>query len=531
MVLLFPGRHQVVTNYQFQYLYRVIHGRLSNEMDIHNRPLDEKHRIDGIIFAVTSANHSNTRRNPLPFYLRTMELTEFSKELGIPCTIYGIDDVGIMEHYADYVLKRIAHLSDGRFQLTPENTLVLCSTPVYKLYEELGFRILPCELKNLALSQYEAPLPWDVIEKVAIAGEDWMKDPYILNHMHPASLRVWTLYNLGQKVQTLFGDKIIGQDGDITATRDYSSYVRQMDENSSDKFKETSLHIKPGRIGDIGCAVGSWIKSASQDERLRESDFYGIEVTRKLFDICEQRKANGEFANPFVFFSQKNAVSGLVFGKSSMDTIHTSSLTHEILSYGGREDLDKFIKNRYEELVPGGVWINRDVVGPENGDKLVYLYLNRDDGLNDRQDTAGMNDQGLNEYLSQASSELKFLIFSETFRIKEDEPIRYTVEQIAGKTYYRLTLRKACEFMYKKDYCDNWRSEMHELFCFWDFTDWKTQLSSHGFRLLPQSHPFRNSWIVENRFKDKVQLFEKIEDQFKPLEYPDTHMIIIAEKL
>ncbi len=65
------------------------------------------------------------------------------------------------------------------------------------------------------------------------------------------------------------------------------------------------------------------------DVRLRESDFYGIEVARHLFDICQQRKHNGEFTNPFVFFSQRNAVTGLVFDRASMNTIHTSSLTRD----------------------------------------------------------------------------------------------------------------------------------------------------------------------------------------------------------
>jgi SAM-dependent methyltransferase len=128
-----------------------------------------------------------------------------------------------------------------------------------------------------------------------------------------------------------------------------------MDEIAELKYKDTASFIQPGRIGDIGCAVGSWIRQACLDDRFRESYFYGIEVSRHLYEICQQRKYNGEFANPFVFFSQRNAVTGLAFEKASMNTIHTSSLTHEIESYGSRADLLQFIKNCYEELAPGGV--------------------------------------------------------------------------------------------------------------------------------------------------------------------------------
>ncbi len=182
--------------------------------------------------------------------------------------------------------------------------------------------------------------------------------------MHASSVELWERYRLANKVQLLFRDKMISDDGDITNTRDYNTYVRQMDTIAALKYEETSAYIQPGRIGDIGCAVGSWIRLACNDVRLRESDFYGIEVARHLFDICQQRKHNGEFSNPFVFFSQRNAVTGLVFDRASMNTIHTSSLTHEIESYGSRAELLQFIANRYEELVPGGVWVNRDVVGP-----------------------------------------------------------------------------------------------------------------------------------------------------------------------
>ncbi len=122
------------------------------------------------------------------------------------------------------------------------------------------------------------------------------------------------------------------------------------------------------------------MKLACEDRRFRESDFYGIEVARHLYDICQQRKHNGEFKNPLFSFRNEMQSTGLVFDKNSMNTIHTSSLTHEIESYGSRADLLLFIKNRFEELAPGGVWINRDVVGPENKHSMVLMKLTKSDG-------------------------------------------------------------------------------------------------------------------------------------------------------
>src|SRR5690606_9864397 len=266
--------------------------------------------------------------------------------------------------------------------LIPQNTLVICSTPVMNMYEKLGFKILPAELADRNKQKFSSELPWDVVERI-VKAPSWDTDDEIIHKIHPASYKIWKTYALGKKVKTILSDPIIGDDGDITESRDYNSYVRQMDEIAEIKFQETAAYIRKGTIGDIGCAVGSWIKLACEDPRLGESDFYGIEVARQLFDICNQRKHNGEFKNPYVFFAQKNAVTSLVFQPQSMSTIHTSSLTHEIESYGSRADLLKFIQNRFRELEHGGVWINRDVIGPDNGDSLVYMWLNKEDGIND----------------------------------------------------------------------------------------------------------------------------------------------------
>ena len=319
-------------------------------------------------------------------------------------------------------------------------------------------------------------------------------------------------------------DKMISDDGDITTTRDYNTYVRQMDEIALLKYQETAPFIHPGRIGDIGCAVGSWMKLACDDSHFRESDFYGIEAARHLYDICQQRKHNGEFKNPFVFFSQRNAVTGLVFDRNSMNTIHTSSLTHEIESYGSRADLLSFIRNRFEELAPGGVWINRDVVGPSNKDQTVRMKLNRTDGRNDDFDKSFTTREEFATYLIGLSTYGRFLRFERDFR--KSEGYRLNFEAIGNDTI-RLALKDACEFMSRKDYTDNWQSEMHETFCFWDFEEWKSHLQEAGFEVRPKSNAYTNHWIVKNRLEGKVELFN---DAGQRMDWPVTNMIMLAEK-
>lgn len=529
MYLLIPGRHQLLTNFQQTYLTKLLNTPLQELKDIYGRAVTTPGKIEAVIFAVTSANHSNTRRNPLPFYLRAISIESMAASLPVPVFIYGIDDVGSLDSFAGYTIKRIKHESDGMFDCRPGNTLVVCSTPVLRLYESLGFTILPAELKDINNWEHHATMPWDLVEHIARVPH-WEEDDFVKQEMHRTAYEVWKKYKLGQKVKQLFNDTMISSDGDLTETRDYNVYVRQMDDIAGLKYRETAAYLQPGRIGDIGCAVGSWMKLVTKDARLRESDVYGIEVSRHLFEICKQRKENGEFAHPFVFFAQKNAVTGLVFDPHSMNTIHTSSLTHEIESYGSREDLLQFIKNRYDELVPGGVWVNRDVVGPYNKQQQVYMLLNREDGNNEDPYKTFAEREQLSQYLQQLSTYGLFLRFARDFRAAEGYQLSYTTVVAEGHTYLQLSLQDAAEFLSRKDYTDNWQSEMHETFCFWDFDEWQEQLCSAGFKIHPQSYVTTNQWIVENRWKDKVSLFVPEDGILKPYAYPVTHMVLVGIK-
>lgn len=84
MYLFIPGRHHILTDFQFKYLYRLVQTRLESVKDVNREAINSNTPIDAIIFAVTSANHAGTKRNPIPFYLRTMMIQEFSKDLPVP---------------------------------------------------------------------------------------------------------------------------------------------------------------------------------------------------------------------------------------------------------------------------------------------------------------------------------------------------------------------------------------------------------------------------------------------------------------
>lgn len=135
VTILFPGRHHMLTKFQHQYLMNLIEDGAYGK------------KVDRIIFAVTSANHENTRRNPIPFYLRTMSIIKFGQSLPCKLKIYPIPDVKQTQKFASYMLTQIFYQSGEK--LTPENTILACSTPpVINLFKKLGFKNMPVELAD-----------------------------------------------------------------------------------------------------------------------------------------------------------------------------------------------------------------------------------------------------------------------------------------------------------------------------------------------------------------------------------------------
>jgi SAM-dependent methyltransferase len=132
--------------------------------------------------------------------------------------------------------------------------------------------------------------------------------------------------------------------------------------------------VRPGRIVDIGCGAGAVLELADREPGLGECDLIGVEIARQLYEECVHKKAQGVFANPNVFFYRRNVLGGAVFPPRSIDTTLTFALTHEIWSYGDRMDsLREFVQAIYDHTVPGGVWINSDVCGPDGRDRSVLL--------------------------------------------------------------------------------------------------------------------------------------------------------------
>ncbi|MGC4808306.1 class I SAM-dependent methyltransferase [Micromonospora sp. DT233] len=518
--LLFPGRHHLLTRFQAEYLRRLA------------APTGDK-TGDGtaggatVVWAVTSANHENTRRNPVPYHRREAAIERFSVLAGLRSVVVPVFDTAVTDRFAEVTLKNVAAATG--LELTPADTVVACSTPeVAAMYERLGFPIAGVE----AEVEPTPARPWEVLLRLAAGDPSWR------DLAHPATADVYARYRLDDLVRAVVNDPVVGDEGGLTPTRDYRTYAEAFADAAQRKWAAVREHVRPGRIVDVGCGAGAVLELADRDPALRESDLIGVEVARHLFEECVHKKAQGFFTNPNVFFYRRNVLGGAVFAPRSVDTTMTFALTHEIWSYGDRmASLRRFVQAIYDHTVPGGVWINSDVCGPDGQDATVRLRLATTDGANPprpRTDLASLPPQEAAAHVAGLSTRARLDQFAVDWRF----PLAYrpvpagadrAAEHEVGPdgAVVELTLGAAMDFLTRKDYTDNWLSETREQFCGLEYAGWKALLADVGFEVDPASGPFRNDWIATNRLAP-VAALSTVDG--RPLDWPVTHVLLVARR-
>jgi len=507
--VLIPGRHHVLTRFQARYLTDLLRNQLA---DIGGVRL-ELAADPTLVWAVTSANHQNTRRNPVPANRREVAIELFSIREGFRSLVVPVFDVAPTEKFAEITLKAISASTRG-LELDSSTCVVAVSTPsVIELYRALGFRIAPLELGHP-----DRPLrAWQVLELCAAGDESWRE------HAHPATVDVFDRYALAGHVAMVLGDPVVGTEGTLTETRDYRSYAASFEASAERKWQRARPYIVPGRIVDIGCATGAMLELASRDPDLAESDLFGIEVAQHLYEECVHRKSQGVFANPNTFFFQRNILNGKVFPDASINTTLTFSLTHEIVSYaGGLPALATLIESVFRHTEPGGVWINSDVCGPVNGEAEVLLHFKEPGFDQDARSLEALSPTDVKAHVDSLVPGARLVQFASDFSRLAGRPFEFAV---VDSTTARLRLSDAMEFMAKFSYTDNWLSECHERFCALDWDGWQSMVRAAGFDIDARSGAWRNQWMVDNVFEPAARLTNL---DGEPLPWPSTHMLMVA---
>nr|WP_156609766.1 methyltransferase domain-containing protein [Auraticoccus cholistanensis] len=521
---MLPGRHHLLTRFQIAYLAELFAGRVcaGDGTPVALEPDAE------VVWAVTSANHSGTRRNPVPAHRREAMVERVGALEGMPFSVVPVVDTTPTDRFATTVVETVAGTLGRR--PSPTETVVACSTAaVAAMYQALGYRVVEVEADTATRARLQAAgfddlRPWDVLE-LLVAGDDRWREL-----VHPACLDVYERYDLAAEVARICTDPVVSDEGGLTETRDYATYTAAFDDASDRKWEQVRDFVRPGRVVDLGCAAGGLLERAAREPVLHESDLFGVEVSRHLVAEAEHRKAQGVFANPNTWFLQRNLLTAPVFEDASVDTTLTLAVTHEIASYGeGVVDLRRLTERVARHTRPGGVWINSDVLGPRDGTRRVVLRLRCDDGSNPDapRDLDGLPAADVATHVAGLSTRARLDQFALDFpRLSGG---RFEPAPVPGsRTDVELSLAEAMEFLTTKDYTDNWLSECHERFCDLDWDGWVELVTAAGFDVDPASRPWRNEWIVEHRLDPVASLHDP--GTGEQLAWPETHVLMVARR-
>ena len=540
--LLIPGRHLLTSEFMVQYLRTVLAQPLSEQVLIGaaGSSLDT---ITHIVVPITSANQHGSRYNPVPLHMRIVglerTLAPFRAEYGLRISYVPVPHVNVTHDFSTLVLKHVA--AELGETLAPTSTVVWTSTDtLIAEFAALGFAVLPAEWDMKAVRYHREP-PAAIIRKLVTTSWGEHNPAYPL--VSEATRTLWNdMPEIPRHIARLWNDPLLTDDGSLTESRNYGVYTVGMGNHDvlDLKFADIKHAIKEGKIVDEGCADGALMVRLAQT--FPDSDIIGIDITGEFVSRVEERQRAGDFGNSFVHVYQRNILEP-IFADNSTDCVICNSTLHEVWSYGdGASSVRSYLAQKFAQLKPGGRLVIRDVVGPEDKDRTVYLKLQTTDGI-----AATAADEAVwkNAATSELSTEARFYRFAHDFladmrgsgRRGNGTKLAYTVEERSGSRYIKLSLASAVEFLSRKDYHENWVSEMNEEFTFWDFAEWQTELRNVGFAIAtdtaepPQySRAYQNEWIVKNRWEGTASLWVEGGGMLVPYPFPITTMVLVGEK-
>jgi hypothetical protein len=536
--LLFPGRHLVNTRFQADYLRGILRNEPGEIPGLQAGASVPRGKLDRVVFAITSSNQDNSRYNPIPFHSRAIGVDRFARELqrSVPFTyrIVGIPHYGHTANFAAFTLKEIVAQTERDEFLHPDNAIVLCSTvEVAALYVQLGFAVAPAER---TAPEPRPAVPIDIIRAIGVSTGRWQELPVVRSDLSEATHSLFEdSPEIPRRIARIYRDPLTNQEGSLTEKRNYNTYARGMNGIIRLKYMDIREAIRPGRIVDEGCADGAMLVEIARD--FPDSDLFGIDLSAEFAARFQERKRSGEFGNVYTCFHLRNLLDP-IFEDDSVDTTICNSTLHELWSYAEQEKtVRNYLAQKFAQLHPGGRLIVRDVVGPELGDELVLMRCRVDDG--EEREPAAVPATRPAELLKGLSTRSRFRLFAEDFlrelrdKGRRAHDTRVTCREVSEG--FVLPLRVVAEFLSKKDFTDNWSSEMNEEFCFWSYSRWREVLREVGFNVLEDgaqgkggSRVYANPWIVDNRYRNQVQLFSA--DASRPVDYPPTNMVLVAEK-
>jgi SAM-dependent methyltransferase len=435
-----------------------------------------------LVFAVTAAEQSGTKRHPLKVEERAEIVRSFAESLGRPFEVHLVTDTTANGDWVAHLLAQV-HAA-GSLRLTPADTVVVTANPdVVRRFQAAGYRTLPVA--------FEGALPVDVLEAVA-SGRDWKR------LATPGTVHVYRANGLEQRIRDVFADVLLTEDGELSTGRDFRVYAAGMDASMAQKITDICPHVLPGLIADKGCGTGTLLIHLSR--LFPDSQIVGLDLSRELLRLAESQ----HYPNHNVSIVRANILKPH-FPPGTVSTAIFSSVIHELYSYNGydRDRVRLALRQTRRELRPGGRLIIRDGVSPPR--RRVWMRCDAETGQ-------------------------RFRKFAREFKGKSKHPgLRFREQTWRGRTWFVLSLHAANEFLSKKDYLENWAIEVNEEFGVFSLSGWRRELRELGYRVL-EARSYLNGWILENRYRGRVWLHaDGGEQPGEKLPFPDTTALLVAE--
>lgn len=432
-----------------------------------------------VFFAICGAGQPTSRRYPLSVDERFEIVQSFAKKHVRYHEIFKVADVP--DRWVEHLQDEISKASAGRSRIDPSTTYVLTANlEVKDAFDAAGYTAIQFEFVGAS--------PTELIGAVT-SGRSW------LSLANDGTTAVFQKYKLDERIRKLYSDISLTDEGELSHNRDFAVYSKGMEATLALKVQDLFPHVKPGKIVDKGCGTGSLLLELSK--AFPESQVVGMDLSRELLRLADGR----HYPNGNVSVVKGNVVQRH-FTPGSVTTSIYSSVVHEIYSYSNyNKDVVRLaLLNNRMELAREGMLVIRDGVKPP--DRRVWLRM---DG----------------------ETQARFRRFAKEF--KGGAGVKFEEKEQLKRTWFRLSLADANEFLSKKDYLENWDAEVKEEFGVFTLEEWKKELEAIGYKAVV-ARSYLNPWIAEHRYKNKAWLHA--DGGLNPGEeipYPDTTMVIAAQ--
>lgn len=472
--LLIPSRHIIYSNGQYNSLINHL----------------KNNTYENIVFAITSSNLNNCKYSSLDILYRINMvdslINSLKKEFDFKHKIVCIPHFYKTDDFASNIIKYVNYNTE--LDLNNDNTHVFSyGKYLGEVFIKNGYSVtIEIQVDHIKLFEklYKEKDENYFWENISIPSK------YVFENQD----------EIINKTEKIWLDPILKETGSITETRNYHTYAYDMSNEEVINFKYNDIkpYIVEGKIVDEGCADAALFIPISRD--FPDSDLIGVEITSDFIARANERIREGFFGGSFVNIVQANLLNK-IFEDNFVDTVICNSTLHEVWSYNNkRESLNNYLKLKYNQLRSGGRLIARDVVGPGEPNKIVYM---RDNTNNNELFKKFMND------------------FKQVRDIDTYEEV-----EINGEKFIKSNLKIISEYLLHKDYEDNWQSEMNEEFCHLNTSSWQKVLEENNFKIV-KLNAYKNKWIEENRLKDKIIL---LDENKQSIDFPNTNIVIVAER-